>query len=148
MQLVANKLLGEWSPRDLQPSQTKNLDHQLETFLAAKIIFLWNVTVDTSYDQQLYFRKSNLQQNIDCNFCSKLQKAIQVSKIIFKADWLGVIIVQLSFVKPKLEVYIFNRATLSSFSKTKFTKKEDLIKTNRYFYLLALLFGLPKNKKN
>ena len=109
--------------------------------------FLWNVTVGTSYDQQLYFRKSNLQQNIDCNFCSKLQKMIQVSKIIFKADWLGVIIVQLSFAKPKLEVYIFNRATLSSFSKTEFTKKEDLIKTNRYFHLLAYLFGLPKNKK-
>ena len=60
-----------------------------------------------------------------------------ISQILFKADWLGVVIVQLSFEKPKLKVYIFNRATLSSFAMMEFTTKEDLIKRNRHFYLLV-----------
>ena len=33
-------LLGEWSPRELRPSETKNLRDQLEIVLAAKIILL------------------------------------------------------------------------------------------------------------
>ena len=42
-------------------------------------------------------------------------------KIILKADGLGVVIVLLPFKKPKLEVYIFNRPTLASFSMMEFT---------------------------
>ena len=43
-----DKLLGEWSPRELRPSETKNLGDQLETVLAAKRILLQNVTVGLS----------------------------------------------------------------------------------------------------
>ena len=39
--------------------------------------------------QQLYFHKSNLKQNTGGNSWSKLRKAFQVPKIIFRADWLG-----------------------------------------------------------
>ena len=45
------------------------------------------------YDKLLYFQKSNLKRNVDCNLCSMFEKIFQVPKIIFKADWLGVIIV-------------------------------------------------------
>ena len=68
-------------------------------------------------------------------------------QILFQADWLGVAIAELSFEKPKLNIYIFNRATLSSFAMMELATKEDLIKRNRYFYLLAQDPGLPKNKK-
>ena len=67
-----------------------------------------------SYEKQLYFQKSNL-----------------------KADSLGVFIVYLPFEKPKHNVYIFNKATLSSFAKMELTLKEDLNKKNRHFCFLA-----------
>ena len=38
--MVDDKLLGEWSPRELQPSETKNLGDQLETILATRRIFV------------------------------------------------------------------------------------------------------------
>ena len=40
----------------------------------------------------------NLKRNVDCNFCSKLQKIFPVPKIILKADWLGVAIVQMRYL--------------------------------------------------
>ena len=46
MYIVDDEVLGEW--RELQPSETKNLDDQLETNLPARIILLWNVTVGMS----------------------------------------------------------------------------------------------------
>ena len=52
-------------------------------------------------------------------------------QILFQADWLGVAIAELSFEKPKLNIYIFNRATLSSFAMMELATKEDLIKRNR-----------------
>ena len=69
--------------------------------------------VHQSYDQQLYFQKSNLKRNLDCNFCRKI---FQVPKITFKTDWPGVAIVLVPFEKPKTEVYFFDRATLSGFA--------------------------------
>ena len=68
-------------------------------------------------------------------------------QIVFNADWLGVVIVCLSFEKPKLKVYTFNRATLSHFAMMKFTTNKDLIKRKRYFHLLANDPGLPKNRR-
>ena len=57
--------------------------------------------------------------------------------IIFKADWLGVVIfLKKSFEKPKFEVYIFSRATLSTFAMMEFTTKEDLLERSKYFYVL------------
>ena len=44
MYIVDDKILGEWPTRELRPSETKNLDDQLETILAARKILLWNVT--------------------------------------------------------------------------------------------------------
>ena len=45
MYIVDDTILGEWPTRELRPSETKNLDDQLETILAARRILLWNVTV-------------------------------------------------------------------------------------------------------
>ena len=74
-----------------------------------------------SYDQQLYLQESNLKRNIDCNFCSKLLQIFQMPKNILKPNWLGIVIVQLPFKKPNLEVNIFNRPTIPSFSMMEFT---------------------------
>ena len=48
MYIVDDKLLGEWSTREVRPSETKNLDDQLETILAARRILLCNVIVGMS----------------------------------------------------------------------------------------------------
>ena len=48
MYIVDDKLLGEWSTREFRPSETKNLDDQLEAIFAARRILLWNVTVGMS----------------------------------------------------------------------------------------------------
>ena len=44
-------------------------------------------------------------------------------KIILKADWQGVVIEKIRFEKSKIEVYVFDRVTLSGFAMTKFTTK-------------------------
>ena len=95
--VVAFKLLGEWSSRELRSLQTRiqeisqflgsssSLGNQfllLERFYSRII-----EQICQSHDQQLYFRKSNLKQNVDYNFCRKLQKIFQVPKIIFKAGF-------------------------------------------------------------
>ena len=89
---VAYKLLGEQSSRELRPSQTRIQAISWRQFLLLEIscsIIIQQVC--QSHDQQLYFRKSTLKRNIDCNFCSKLQKIFQVPKIISKANWQGVV---------------------------------------------------------
>ena len=48
MYIVDDKLLGEWSTRELRPSEKKNLNDQLKTILAARRILLWNVTIGMS----------------------------------------------------------------------------------------------------
>lgn len=69
-------------------------------------------------------------------------------KIIFKADWLGIVIAQVPFAKPKNEVQIFNRATLSGFGMREFTTKE--VSNTKKQVLLLISLGpwfAFKNKK-
>ena len=62
-----------------------------------------------------------------------------MSKIIFKADFLGVVIIQVPFEKPNTEVYIFDRATLSGFAINEFARKEDLNKKKNVLLLISYL---------
>ena len=105
---VAYKSLGELSPEELLPSQTRIKAIRLEIFLAARKTLFQS----QSHDQRLYFHKPNLKRNVDCNFCSKVQKILQYLKLYAKliGSELSIIIIPLE--KPKIEVHIFDRATI------------------------------------
>ena len=86
--VVAFKLLGEWSLRELRSLQTRIQAISYRQFLLLERFYSRIIEqICQSHDQQLYFRKSNLKQNVDCNVCCKLQKIFQVPKIIFKAGF-------------------------------------------------------------
>ena len=86
--VVAFKLLGEWSLRELRSLQTRIQAISYRQFLLLERFYSRIIEqICQSHDQQLYFRKSNLKQNVDCNVCCKLQKIFQVPKIICKAGF-------------------------------------------------------------
>ena len=59
-------------------------------------------------------------------------------KIIFKAGWLGVVIIIIPFEKPENEVDIFDRTTLSGFAMRKFTTKLDFNTKKQALLLIKL----------
>ena len=61
-----------------------------------------------------------------------------MSKIISKVDWLAVIIVEVEFESPKIEVHVLVRATFSGFATRKFKAKESL-NANKHLLLLINL---------
>ena len=86
--VVAFKLLGEWSLRELRSLQTRIQAISYRQFLLLERFYSRIIEqICQSHDQQLYFRKSNLKQNVDCNVCCKLQEIFQVPKIICKAGF-------------------------------------------------------------
>ena len=79
-----------------------------------------------------------MKRSVGCNFCSKLYQIFQGLKFIFKADSLGVLIVKVLLEKPKTEIYVFDRATLSGFATRELTIKSDL-NTKNHVRLLIIL---------
>ena len=57
---------------------------------------------------------------------------------MLKADWIGVVIVQVPFEEPKIEVYVFGRANLSAFATREFLTKEDLNTKKQVLLLISL----------
>ena len=140
-QVLYDKLLGEWAPRELWPSEVKNLGDQIETVSSYKknffIIELKKVC--QSYDNSSIFKNLIWNEILTATFAASCRKYFKFLKFYLKLIGQELLLFSYILKNQSLKFSFSTWATLSNFAVMEFTIKEDLIERQRYILLLISL---------